>query len=159
MLCYTSSLSGYLFTYQYISLSVLLLMLQIKLKNEKNENKCLSVAVISLFVCKSNTYCLFTAFSQLCVIGPNVYGVFLCIAVLNVTMFVHVCFLSHFIARIALHFICGEFFIMFQYSIYQIICMLSELIPEILFSCDGCYFNLFAVPSYYAACHCDLDCV
>ena len=48
---------------------------------------------------------------------------------------------------------------MFKYSIYQIICMLSEFIPEILFSCNGSYFNMFVVSSYYVACHCNLDCV
>ena len=48
---------------------------------------------------------------------------------------------------------------MFQYSVYQIICMVSELVPEILLSCDKCYFKMFAVPSYYVACHCNLNCV
>ena len=37
--------------------------------------------------------------------------------------------------------------------------MLSKLVPEILFSCDGYCFNVFAVQSYYAACHCNLDCI
>ena len=48
---------------------------------------------------------------------------------------------------------------MFQYSIYHIICILSKLISGILFSCDGCYFNMSVICSYYAACHGDLDCV
>ena len=87
------------------------------------------------------TYHLFAAFCQLSANGYNVYGMFLCITYLDVIMFVHVYFLSPFIARIALHLICGECFMMFQYSIYQIICLSSELVPEILLSCDRCYLR------------------
>ena len=71
-------------------------------------------------------------------------------------MFIHVHFLSPLIARIPLHLICGECSMIFQYSVYHIICMSSELVPEILFSSDGCYLQMFAVPNY-AACHCDSD--
>ena len=82
-----------------------------------------------------------------------------CIAYLDVTMFVHVFFLFPFNDRIALHLICGERLMMFQYYIYWIMCMSSELIPEILFNCNGCYFRMFVVHSYNAPCHCDLDCI
>ena len=112
-----------------------------------------------MFVHMLIIYCLFTAFCQLSVIGHNVYGMLLCITYLDVIMFLCACFLSPFIARIALHLICGKCFMMFQYSIYGIICMLSKLVPEIFFSCDGCYFKVLTVPSYYVACHCDSDCV
>ena len=112
---------------------------------------CSSIGVFIMFVHMLITYCLFAALCQLSVFGHNIYGMFLCIAYLDAILFVCVCFLSPFLARIVLHLICGEHFMMFQYSVYQIICMLSKLIPEILFSCDECYFKLFAVLSYYVA--------
>ena len=120
---------------------------------------CFNVDVIILFVHMSITYYLFTVFCQLPVIGHDIYVIALCIADFDVTMFVCVCFLSPFIASIALHYVHGECFILFSYFIYRIICMSSELIPEILFSCDGCCFDMFAVPSHYVACHCDSDCL
>ena len=96
-----------------------------------------SVYVIIMIVHIFITYCLFAAFCQLSIIGHNVYGMLLCIAYLNVITFVHVCFLSPFIARISLHFICGECVMMFQYSVYWIICMLHELVPEIFSAVMG----------------------
>ena len=74
---------------------------------------CLSVDFIILFVLLLITYCLLTAFCQHSVIGHNVYGMVLCVTYLDVIMFVHVCFLSPFIARIDLHLICGDHFMMF----------------------------------------------
>ena len=128
---------------------------------------CLHVDVFILFFNNCHTlislmtlitYYLYT------VIGHNTYGMSLCITYLDGTMFdcvfsVHVCFLSPFIVVVALQFISGECFTLFYYSIYRIICMLSELVPEILLSCDGCCFNMFAVPSYYVAWCCDFDCI
>ena len=107
-------------------------------------------------LCWSLTVC---SLCQLSVIRHYAYGMFLSITYLDVVMFVFVCFLSPFIIRIALHLIFWEGFMLFQYSIHWIICMSSDLIPEILFSCDGCYSNMFVAPSYCAACHCDSDCV
>ena len=37
--------------------------------------------------------------------------------------------------------------------------MPNELVPEVLFSCDGCYFDVFAVSGDDVACFCDLYCV
>ena len=37
--------------------------------------------------------------------------------------------------------------------------MLSELVPEVLFTCDGCCFDVFAVSGDDAAHFCDCYCV
>ena len=37
--------------------------------------------------------------------------------------------------------------------------MLGKLVPEVLFGCNGCCFDMFAVSVDYAACFCESYCV
>ena len=80
------------------------------------------------------------------------------LTLLLLCLFMSVC--SHLLLlELPCTFFCRGCFMMFQYSVYGIICTWSELIPEILFSCYWYYFKMFAFPSYYVVCYCDSDCV
>ena len=37
--------------------------------------------------------------------------------------------------------------------------MLGQLVPKVLFGCDGCCFDVFAVSVDYVACFCESYCV
>ena len=96
---------------------------------------CSGVDVIILFVHMFIIYCLFTIFCQLSVTWHSIYGMFLCITNLDVIMSVHVCFFSP-LWRV----------FSWCFNILSVrSSMSSKLIPETLFSCEGCYFNMFVV--------------
>ena len=55
------------------------------------------------------------------------------------------CFI-HYIRRV-IHF--------FLYFLQRILCIPSKLVPLVLFSCDGCCFDVFTVSGYDVSCFCD----
>ena len=98
----------------------------------------------------SNCWCFLDDFYMFSIILYVIYGMSLCTSGLHITMIVHICLLPP-ILIIVWHRIWGKCFILFYCFVQRIFCMPSKLVSEVLISCDGCCFDVFAVSDDDAA--------
>ena len=98
---------------------------------------CPGVNAFVWFIYISICCCLLDVSCPFPVICHIIYHMFMCIAILCVIFIVYLCFLPLSIVRIILHIFYEEFFTLFQYFVKRVLCMQGELLPEVLFGCDG----------------------